>query len=470
VAAYPSSLLTRNTTSFDEYLGTYFSKQSQDLTPLCVFKPANAKDVAVAVRLAKQTHCQFAVRSGGHGTGASNIQDGLVMSFEKMNEITVSADKSSVTIGPGNTWAQVYKTLEDKNVVVAGGRYPSVGVGGLIMGGGISFFAATRGWTCNNVIEYEVVLANGKIITASKDSHPDLFWALCGAGSVFGVVTSFKLEAFPLAGGKIWGGLRLSGEDAFPALLQAVYNWGTDIKTDPDAAMITTFGLIPGGTKIAVTILTHADATAHTSTPPAVMKKFLAVPAFQDTTSVRTVESLITEMSYGDTDLHRRRRSTATFRLDLDLLTYVQETCYEEYEKLAVTVPSLMGMCVFQVISKSQVEISAKKGGNPLGLNDKDAPYFLLNTWLTWDDASGDVRVELAARMIVEKAAAYAKAKKLDVAYRYLNYAGEFQDPVASYGKENGEKLEKILKKYDEAGVLKGLRPGIFGMSGAPAL
>jgi len=200
------------------------------------------------------------------------------------------------------------------------------------------------------------------------------------------------------------------------------------------------------------------------------MKKFLAVPAFQDTTSVRTVESLITEMSYGDTDLHRRRRSTATFRLDLDLLTYVQETCYEEYEKLAVTVPSLMGMCVFQVISKSQVEISAKKGGNPLGLNDKDAPYFLLNTWLTWDDASGDVRVELAARMIVEKAAAYAKAKKLDVAYRYLNYAGEFQDPVASYGKENGEKLEKILKKYDEAGVLKGLRPGIFGMSGAPAL
>lgn len=468
-AAYPSSLLARNTTSFDEYLGTYWSKQSQDITPLCAFKPADTSEVAVVVRLAKQTKCQFAVRSGSHGTGASNIQDGLVVSLENLNEITVSADKSSVTIGPGNTWARVYKTLEEKDVAVAGGRYPSVGVGGLIMGGGISFFAATKGWTCNNVFEYEVVLANGKIIIASKDSHPDLFWALCGAGSVFGIVTSFKMEAFPLAGGKIWGGLRVSTEEAIPALLQAVYNFGkSGINTDPNAAMITSLGLV-GGTKLGVSILTHADATPHADSPPAVMKEFLSIPAFQESTSVRTIESLITEMSYGDTDLHRRRRSTATFRLDLGLLTYVKDTCYEEFQKLA-DVPSMMGMCVFQIISKQQLEASEKKGGNPLGLDVTDAPYFLLNTWLTWDDATVDTRIDLATRMIVEKAAAYAKGKGLNVGYRYLNYAGEFQDAIASYGGENGERLKKILGEYDGEGVMGGLRPGIFGLKGAPAL
>ncbi|KAK5661811.1 hypothetical protein OQA88_9913 [Cercophora sp. LCS_1] len=464
-ASYPEQLLIRNTTVYDDFIKTYWSKQQQAVFPLCAFKPADANEVAVLIRLAKQTECPFAFKSGGHGMAASNVQDGISVSLEKLNEITVSADRKTVSLGPGNNWSTVFETLEKEDIGVAGGRYPSVGVGGLISGGGISFFAATKGWTCNTVVEYEFVDANGKILQVTKDSHPDLFWALCGAATNFGIVTKFTLEAFPLPKGEIWGGLRLSAEPEIPALVEASYNFGTKgVASDPDGAHILTLAQVDGH-KLGLTILTHAKPEADKA--PEVLKEFLAVPAFQDTTKVRTVNNLITEMSYGDTDLRRRKRSTATYKLDLEVMQYTKDTCYEEFAKLA-DIPGLMSICVFQVISKQQLEASAKKGGNPLGLEPEDGPLLLLNTWFTWDDETVDARVDQVARNIVEKSVAFSKGAKRDVNYRYLNYAGEWQDVMAGYGAKNLEKLAAVAEKYDADGVIKSLRPAIFSLAGAP--
>ena len=101
----------------------------------------------------------------------------------------------------------------------------------------INFFANKIGWACDNVASYEVVTASGVIITATPSTFPDLYWALRGGGSNFGIVTNFKLNAFPL--GKMWGGQRIYTENNFPAILDSIYSFATaNSSQDTDAAEI----------------------------------------------------------------------------------------------------------------------------------------------------------------------------------------------------------------------------------------
>jgi hypothetical protein len=112
-----------------------------------------------------------------------------------------------------------------------------VGVPGLILGGGISHFASKLGWACDNVASFELVTASGLPITMSPTSHPDLFWALRGGGNNFGIVTNFKLNAFPL--GQMWGGDRIYPEGFFPNVLDAISHFTLEgSKKDADAAQI----------------------------------------------------------------------------------------------------------------------------------------------------------------------------------------------------------------------------------------
>jgi len=112
-----------------------------------------------------------------------------------------------------------------------------VGVPGLVLGGGISFFSNKLGWACDNVASYEVVTASGLVVTASPTQFPDLYWALRGGGGNFGIVTNFKLNAFPL--GLMWGGQRIYTENNFPAVLDAIHSFATTGSSkDTDAAQI----------------------------------------------------------------------------------------------------------------------------------------------------------------------------------------------------------------------------------------
>ena len=101
----------------------------------------------------------------------------------------------------------------------------------------INFFANKIGWACDNVASYEVVTASGVIVTATPSAFSDLYWALRGGGSNFGIVTNFELNAFPL--GKMWGGQRIYTENNFPAILDAIYSFATTKSSqDTEAAEI----------------------------------------------------------------------------------------------------------------------------------------------------------------------------------------------------------------------------------------
>lgn len=146
---------------------SYWSEAAQ-LTPYCIIQPHDANEVSLAVTTLvaanKIQECKFAVRSGGHTTwaGAANIVDGVTIDLGLMNSTTYFAENSTAAVLPGARWLSVYETLDAINIAVAGGRAATVGVAGLAIGGGNSFYAARRGMVCDNIAQYQVgVVSNG---------------------------------------------------------------------------------------------------------------------------------------------------------------------------------------------------------------------------------------------------------------------------------------------------------------------
>ena len=178
--------------------------------PTCVVSVTSTKDVALSVFLSTvggqvfPGKCDFAVRSGGHTpfAGAANINQGITIDLSALNQVTPSKDLSTVTLGPGNRWSQVYTKLDALGIAIGGGRVAIVGVGGLTLGGGVSFFSPRYGFVCDNIIRFEVVLATGVAVNVTQTSYPDLWVALKGGSNNFGVVTQFQSTAFTQ--GKFW--------------------------------------------------------------------------------------------------------------------------------------------------------------------------------------------------------------------------------------------------------------------------
>lgn len=213
--------------------------------------------------LLKVPGCQLAIRSGGHhhAAGSNNIHHGVTIDLVKLNGVSYSQDSKTTTVGSGAQWGAVYRYLDPLGLAVAGGRDATVGVGGLIVGGGNSFYSARRGMVCDGVVRFEVVLANGEIITADKDNNSDLWVALKGGNNNFGIVTSFDLDTFE--NGLLWGGTVYYGLDKRQPLVDAFVNfaenidditasssilfwsWQPSVKTTLIGKMITTSPLVP---------------------------------------------------------------------------------------------------------------------------------------------------------------------------------------------------------------------------------
>ncbi|KAL8279601.1 hypothetical protein RQP46_007914 [Phenoliferia psychrophenolica] len=214
---------------------------SSSNTPACVLEVGSALDAAVAIKIIGSTRTAFAVMSGGHASnpGWSSVgSEGVHISMARLREITLSADNTTVVVGPGNTWDAVNGYLDQSNVAVVGGRVPGVGVGGFILGGGgFSWVSNTYGMTIDTVVSFTLVLPNGTITTVDA-SRPDLFFALKGAGNKLGIVTEFVLKTYPST--DINGGLKVFGPAQVGALAEAMTSFQTTNK-DPKAQVIATF-------------------------------------------------------------------------------------------------------------------------------------------------------------------------------------------------------------------------------------
>lgn len=158
-------------------------------TPACITLPSGASQVQKVVKTLAAKNVPFAIRSGGHSPNPfdANIDgNGVLISTERLNKVTFDPAAKTASLGPGARWGEVYAALDQYRVTVVGGRVLDVGVGGLILGGGLSYLTDLYGLACDNVVSYQVVLGDGKLVQATERSHSDLFWALKGGANNFG--------------------------------------------------------------------------------------------------------------------------------------------------------------------------------------------------------------------------------------------------------------------------------------------
>ncbi|HEX5260028.1 MAG TPA: FAD-binding protein [Gaiellales bacterium] len=180
-----------------------------DRRPALIAGPTDADAVAAAIAFARRHELPLAVRGGGHnGGGLGVVDDGVVIDLAGFREIEVDADRRTVNVGGGCTWAEVDAATHEVGMATPSGIVASTGVGGLTLGGGLGHITRAYGLTIDNLLGADVVLADGSQVHTDADSHPDLFWALRGGGGNFGVVTRFQFRLNPvgnvLAGPTFW--------------------------------------------------------------------------------------------------------------------------------------------------------------------------------------------------------------------------------------------------------------------------
>jgi hypothetical protein len=192
---------------------------SIDKRPGMIARCSGLADVIAAVRFAREHGLLVAVRGGGHNVGGRATCDGgLVVDLSRMKGIYVDAKARRARVQPGVLLGELDRETHVHGLAVPLGAVSKTGVAGLTLGGGVGWLARKYGLTCDNVISYELVTADGEVLHVSADEHPDLFWALRGGGGNFGIVTSFEFRLHPVS--MVLGGLIVHPRDRAIELLQ----------------------------------------------------------------------------------------------------------------------------------------------------------------------------------------------------------------------------------------------------------
>lgn len=170
-----------------------------DRRPAVIARCAGTPDVVEAVRVVRKYRPEVAIRGGGHQVAGSAVcDDGVVIDLSTLKGVHVDPITRIVRAQAGATWGDVDRATQLFGLAVPGGEVSETGIAGLTLGGGMGVLMRAHGLSCDNLRSIEIVTADGAVRTASRDEHPDLFWAARGGGRGLGVVTSFEFTAQPL--------------------------------------------------------------------------------------------------------------------------------------------------------------------------------------------------------------------------------------------------------------------------------
>src|SRR5262245_59274887 len=203
VASLTGEVIRPDDESFDE--ARHIHNTLVDKRPSLIVRAADAADVARAVTFARDHGLELAVRAGGHSVaGHSTTEGGLLIDLSAMKGLHIDAERRLAWAQPGLTAGEYTAAAAAHGLATPFGDTGSVGLGGLTLGGGIGWLVRKHGLTIDSLVQVELVTADGRIVTASEQRNPDLFWAVRGGGGNFGVATRFVFKLHEV--GTVLGG------------------------------------------------------------------------------------------------------------------------------------------------------------------------------------------------------------------------------------------------------------------------
>jgi FAD/FMN-containing dehydrogenase len=210
-------VITASDSDYDDARVVY--NAMHDRKPRAIVQCVDSADVMAALAAGRDGGLDLAIRGGAHSVpGFGTVDDGLVIDLSRMNNVRIDPAKKVAWVGGGATWGDVDHATYPFGLAAPGGIISTTGVGGLTLGGGIGYLTQGVGLTIDSLLSADVVLADGRQVTASDYQNEDLFWALRGGGGNFGVVTSFEFQLHEV--GDVVGGPMFYEVDDAAAVLE----------------------------------------------------------------------------------------------------------------------------------------------------------------------------------------------------------------------------------------------------------
>ncbi|KAK4553197.1 hypothetical protein LTR86_009727 [Recurvomyces mirabilis] len=372
-----------------------------------------------------------------------------------MHEVTVSNDETTTSVGSASagsvwlargiaTWALVGLHLEQA--------------------GGISFLSGLYGWACDNVKNYQIVLADGNIVDANLTTNPDLYRALRGGGNQFGIVTRFDLHTVPL--GDMWGGVTIVPI----ALNKTVYEYYHDFNQcaaqDPNAHLIVALSCAPGLIPNQPCFFTNFYVYAKPVVNPPIFYNFTALPNITSTARIANISNLTAELAEQQPYGSRELWVDVTFKNDAGILEQAASMFADAVLPIyAMNLTGFAAASATQPVTSTIIANMQKNGGNALGIEPDDGPLTVLNINYKWSDEKDDAFLESSAYAPLNNLTVAAKARGVYFRYEYMNYAGKLQDPYGGYGADSKAELLATSQRYDPDRVFASLQPGYFVLS-----
>ncbi|CZR53974.1 uncharacterized protein PAC_03857 [Phialocephala subalpina] len=458
----------------------YWNAANADRTPACVVLPQNAQDVSDAIRvLLGYPDIGVAVKSGGHNAnvGFSSTDGGVLISMANSNSTTISPDLQTAYLSPGATWAQTLAALEPYGKAAVGGRIGDVGVGGLLLGCGLSFLSALYGLPCDNILNYEVVLSNASIVNANATSNTDLFWALKGGGDQFGIVTKFTVRTVPI--GQVWGGYRTYSSNYASQILNLTQDFTANFP-DLGAGIIVTLEIVASNLDQFVTVFFFYNGP---NPPPGSFDKFLSLPFTADTTKTWSYSSMLASNAnvasvYG---LRYLLRGTTIPNLPSTNGTDLVNANYNNFVSYVLKLGLLKSFYQFVLIYQPMpyaIPAASERAnplGNLLGLSTNYGDQMWMASTVSWLTSDGDSSGRSMITDIINDVASYVRAgypnvkasnfqsgdlQAMFAPATFMNDAMSDQPVLQGYGNATYQRLKSVQKEYDPIGFFPGRTNG----------
>jgi FAD/FMN-containing dehydrogenase len=403
-----------------------------DPRPALIVEAAGPDDIQAAIRYARDAELPLAVQATGHGTVVA-ADDALLLKTGALNSVEVDAGSATARVGAGALWSDVIAATPD-GLAPLSGTAASVGVAGYTLGGGAGWLSRAYGFAADSLLSAEVITAEGERLTASRDEHPDLFWALRGGGGNFGVVTELEFRLHPAE--RLYGGIVMYEADNAHATLERYREWAL---TEPDesnsAVVIMNMPAIPqvpeplrGKRVLAIRAIYLGDADAGAR---------LIDPLIE--TAGTPLMGGMQEMRYADT-------ATALGPAPPPSVAEVRFALLDDVvdEALDVVADPALGVTVVELRHWGGAISSPPDGAGPIG--HRDVPFSVQVNAVAPD------RTQLAAARtraddVMRRLRSYATGAS------FLNFVGDPAETATAYTAADYKRLTEIKAIYDPDNV-----------------